>query len=411
MELVNQAMKCLENNVKQCVLRLIEDLIKNQCHNGYVVGREVVGKVKGVVRKLWLVSNDECKCKLLRMLRDLDISKGWARDALSMCTKALNTWLIKCGIDWKNKVTRNDVVEKIEDLLRRLGWSETWMCEELFKFIGIDVDEFRRYGVEPCIWLEGLEELSDLKRPYWLGLAMSDMSIMKLNWAIMLKLNTTNTIDAVFFAKLLSTIRMPSLIINWVKIPMAKYVHKSIGLSYYMTLGIDEWPWPIKLSADELEGLLNGFTDEELAIYVAGVIDGDGSVQYEKIQNNKEKVTVLITVCKTCLKKANLDMLKKVIAKRFGIIGSIIQFETSDALEFGGENAVRLLRRIIRYIHHPLRRLRAELILAYYDGRISREEFERLYEMTKYEQGPDIKRNHALEAAIRAAPQTHTHGG
>jgi hypothetical protein len=65
----------------------------------------------------------------------------------------------------------------------------------------------------------------------------------------------------------------------------------------------------------------------------------------------------------------------------------------------------------MKYIHHPLRRLRAELILAYYEGRIDRGTFEKLYKMTEYEYGgPDVKRNNALEATTRAAPQTHTHG-
>jgi hypothetical protein len=79
---------------------------------------------------------------------------------------------------------------------------------------------------------------------------------------------------------------------------------------------------------------------------------------------------------------------------------------------FGGEDAVKLLRLIRPFVHHPLRRLRFELILVYHDGRISREEFEKLYEMTEYEYGgPDVKRNNALEATIQATPQTHTHGG
>ena len=79
---------------------------------------------------------------------------------------------------------------------------------------------------------------------------------------------------------------------------------------------------------------------------------------------------------------------------------------------FSGENAVKLLRRVAKYIHHTLRRLRAELILAYYDGKISKDEFTKLYEQTEYELGaPDVKRNHALEAATQAAPQTHTHEG
>ncbi len=43
--------------------------------------------------------------------------------------------------------------------------------------------------------------------------------------------------------------------------------------------------------------------------------------------------------------------------------------------------------------------------------RISREVFEEFYDMTKYEYGgSDVKRNNALGALTRAAPQTHTHG-
>jgi len=101
-------------------------------------------------------------------------------------------------------------------------------------------------------------------------------------------------------------------------------------------------------------------------------------------------------------------VLKEVIAKRFGVVGHVYSKGTDDVLRFYGEDAVRLLRHVAKYMHHPLRRLRAELILALYNGRISRETFEKLYEMTEYERGaPDAKRNNALEATIQ---ETHTHG-
>jgi hypothetical protein len=75
------------------------------------------------------------------------------------------------------------------------------------------------------------------------------------------------------------------------------------------------------------------------------------------------------------------------------------------------KNAVRLLRHVVMYMHHPLRRLRAELILALYDGKIDYEKFKRLYKQTKYKRGaPDVKSNNGLDALARAAPQTHTHG-
>jgi hypothetical protein len=161
--------------------------------------------------------------------------------------------------------------------------------------------------------------------------------------------------------------------------------------------------------------MIENFSDEELAEYIAGEVDGDGAVLYGNYSDagykHIEYVTVLITACKDCPKRMVLDVLKEIIARRFGIIGNIYQLATGNALIFYNRNAVRLLRLTRPFIHHPLKRLRAELILALYDGRISREAFEKLYEMTEYEYGgPDVKRNNALEALARAAPQTHTHG-
>jgi len=412
MELISKAMRCLENNDKQCTMRLIGEMIRLDCNNGNVVNKEVTSKVKDIVHKLWLRSDDEKRCKLLRMLRRL-VSKGWIRGALHRSNEALNMWLVRCNIDWKSKATRNDVIKSIEDMLReKFSWNEVKMCEEMWQFIGVDVNEFRRHGIEPCSWLEGLEELSDLKKPYWFGMKASDLGIMKFTRRIKLMLNTTNTIDAVFFAKLLSTVKVPSLIIKWDKSStiIAKYIHRTIALSYYIDLGIDVWPWPIEFSVDEFEKILNSFTDEELSMFLAGEIDGDGTICAFIDKEKYVHAIVRIVACKACPKRLILDLLKEVIAKKFGIIGHIESYETTDGLTFHSKNAVRLLRRIVKYVHHPLRRLRAELILAYYEGRIDEKEFERLYEQTEYVLGgPDVKRNHALEALTRAAPQTHTH--
>jgi len=320
--------------------------------------------------------------------------------------------LVKCGIDWEDRVTRSEVVKMIEDLLReRFGWDEVRMCEELFKFIGIDVDAFRRYGIKLCVWLEGINELSNLRNPYWLGLRASDLSVEEYDGGIRLELKTTNTIDAVFFLKILSTIKMPSLAIKWTRNASgAKYVRKAIALEYYVDLGPNEWPWPINLNADELEKILNSLNDEGLAMFVAGMIDGDGSVRCV-FEDDNVHVYVEIAVCKDCPKRMNLDVLRDTIARRFGIIGTINQLETADVLRFHGEKAVRLLRRVVRYMHHPLKKLRTMLFLAYYDGKISKDEFAKLCGETMYERGrDDIKRNRGLEATTRAAPQTHTHG-
>ena len=415
-EAIKEARRCLESNDKDCIMRKIEELVKADCHNGRLIGKEVADKVKDVVHELWLVSDNEFRCGLLRMLRDLrdlGISRNWVRDALGMNTKTSDKWLARCGIDWEGRAMRNDIVKRIEDLLReKFGWDEIKMCEELWRFIGVNVDEFRRHGIEPCAWLSGLELLSDLRRPYWLGLARSDLAIRELDDRIELEINTTSSVGAVFFVKILNIVKTPSLVIEWKKrAPAAKYVSETINLSYYVYLGIGDWPWP-ELSADELEKILEKFSDEEFAEFVAGIIDGDGTVIYYYNDESKtEFVLVSITACKACPKRYTLEVLKEIIARRFGIIGAIYHLEKADALVFYYRNAVKLLRRIVKHMHHPLRRLRAELILAYYDGRISREALEKLYEQTEYVfGGPDIKRNHALEALTRAAPQTHTHG-
>jgi hypothetical protein len=410
--LIEEAMKCLENNDKECTMRKIEELIRADCHDGRLISKEVADKVKDLVHDLWLVSNSEYRCELLRMLKSLDVLRGWIRKALDMNTKKLNKWLARCSIDGKSKMARNNIVEDVEDLLRDvLGWDEVKMCEELMRFIGIDVNEFRRHGIEPCIWLIGLVGLRSLKRPYWLGLRASDLAVRRREKAIELELKTTNTIDAVFFPILLNTVKTPSLEIEWGRaIPWTRHVTRSIDLSFCVYLGIDEWPWPTELSADELEKILNNLSDEGLAMFIAGLIDGDGSIQ-RKSKSDYHAV-IVITACKACPKKVILDVLKRVVAKRFGITGDIYSDEAANVLVFSGEDAVRLLRRVVEYIHHPLRRLRAELFLAYYEGRIDDDEFEKLYEQTEYEYGgPDIKRNHGLDVLVRAAPQTHTHGG
>ena len=412
MELVNQAMKCLGSGDRECVMKKIEELVRADCHNGSAVGKEVADRVKDVVHELWLVSDNELMCRLLKMFKDLGVSKGWVKRAARTTRQYLDKCLAKCSINWESRATRNDVVKDIENLLReRFGWNEVKMCEELMRFIGVDVNGFRKYGIEPCSWLNGLEELSDLRRPYWLGLRASDLTIWKYDGGVRLMLGTSSTVDAIFFPALLNMIKTSSLVIKWERrAPAAKYVSISISLTYYVVLGADAWPWPIKLSADELKRILDGFTDEELVEFVGGLLDGDGSILVDKDKEENVNIIVRIVACKNCPKRV-IDVLKEVIAKRFGIIGSINQLETADALVFSGKKAVRLLRLIRPFVHHPLRRLRIELILALYDGRISPEEFERLYEMTKYELGsPDIKRNHALEALTRAAPQTHTHG-
>ena len=154
-EAIKEATKCLGNGDKDCVTKLIEELVQNQCHNGYAVGSEIVNRVRELVHELWLRNKDHgFRCGLLTLLRDLGLTKRWTRDALRAGGRKLDRWLIKCGINWEGKATRGNLVKEIEGLLRRLGWDEVKMCEEVWRLVGVDVDEFRKYSVEPCIWLK-----------------------------------------------------------------------------------------------------------------------------------------------------------------------------------------------------------------------------------------------------------------
>jgi hypothetical protein len=415
-ELIGEARKCLENNDKQCAMRKIEELVRNQCHDGRLVGGEVADGVKDVFHKLWLISDDEYRRELLKVLEKLDVAVSWVKKALRMSAKKLDRLLARYGIDWERKIMRNDIVKEIEDLLReRFGWSETWMCEELFKFIGIDVDEFRRYGVEPCIWLEGLESLRDLRRPYWFGLVNSDISISRYYYdkEIRLSVGTSNTFGAIFFLRVLSIIGAVQLVVVRDKLP-SKYENNIIGLEYRIDFKRDRWPWPTELGDNELERILDGFSDEELAMFIAGMLDGDGSITWYRITRGNRKyyaVSVRIVSCGACMHR--MKIIRSMVAKKFGIFGIIKLGKKARASElaFNGEDAIKLLRRIVKYVHHPFRRLRSELALALYDGRIDPETFEKLCKVMNYKRGaPDVKHNHALDVLARAAPQTHTRG-
>ncbi|KUO80182.1 MAG: hypothetical protein AT718_08780 [Vulcanisaeta sp. JCHS_4] len=86
----------------------------------------------------------------------------------------MNKWINRCDINWESKTPRNIIIKDIESLLReKFSWDKIKMCETLWQFIGIDINEFRQYGIEPCNWLSDLEELSDLRRVYWLGIKIA----------------------------------------------------------------------------------------------------------------------------------------------------------------------------------------------------------------------------------------------
>jgi hypothetical protein len=51
-ETIKEARKCLSNGDRDCVLEKTRELIENNCHNGYAVGKEVADGVRELVHEL-----------------------------------------------------------------------------------------------------------------------------------------------------------------------------------------------------------------------------------------------------------------------------------------------------------------------------------------------------------------------
>jgi hypothetical protein len=392
-ELIRQVTKCLENNDKECVLRKIEELIRADCHNGNAVGKEVADGVRMVAHELWLVSDNELRCKLLRILRGF-VSKKWVRGALKMNRKDLDKkWRTRCNIEWGIGIKRRDIIKRVEGLLReRFGWSETRMCETLLKYIGVDAEVLRRYGIEPCDWVH--MEFNDV---YFMGIILSDSHIEVINNYVEIQLGTTNTIGAVFF---LSLLREPSFSISWINGKT-----RLVEVMYLIVLGkVDKWEW---VNREELIKRVRALRPEDVPRLIAGAVDGDGSISYDF---DGSRPIIEITACKACEKRVFLDALQEALRK-LEIEGKIYESSDRAVLEVYGKEAVKLLRLITPHLRHPLRRLRAKLILMLHDRKIDYDTFDELYSQTMYEdRNNDPKRCRAIDILVQAAPQTHTHG-
>ena len=400
--LIEEARRCLENNDKQCVMRMIEELVKADCHDGRLIGKEVADRVRGLVHELWSRDSDNygLRCKLLMLFRSLDVSKSWIRNAMNMSTKTLNKWSIKCGIELKSKARRVNIVKRVEGLLReRFGWDEVKMCEELMRFIGIDTEMLRRYGIEPCDWVHvGFDEV------YFMGIALTDLGnsetfkFYKKHKYIKVSLNSTSAVGVVLFSLLLPV--QPTVKIWWVDRET-----DIVEVGYFVVVRADEWEWA---NYEELIKRIRTLRPEDVPRLIAGAVDGDGSIEYSFTNSTPY---IKITACKACGKRVFLDIIEEALGK-LGIKSHMYEDEANNGarLEVYGRNAIKLLRLITPHLRHPLKRLRAKLILMLRDGKIDRETLTTLYDLTEYGDKDDPKRYHGLEALARAAPQTHTRG-
>jgi hypothetical protein len=95
--LVERAKRCIEDFDKRCVMAMIEEMIRNNCHDGRLVGGEVADGVREVVHELWLVSNYAEEGELLSLLRKY-VSRSFLCNALHKRPREIQWYLERYGL-------------------------------------------------------------------------------------------------------------------------------------------------------------------------------------------------------------------------------------------------------------------------------------------------------------------------
>jgi len=292
---------------------------------------------------------------------------------------------------------RSRLVEEIEMMLRKeFGWNEVVMSERMWRFIGVNTEELLNYGINPHEWIEILRRLS-INDTYMLGAVHGDVYVRPTSpsW-YEISASTTSSPSVLYFERLTRSIKTPT-----VELTTRRRTPNVVYVRFYVKLRRSEWPWYGKgyetISSFNTSGLLR---------YLAGLVDTDGIVTSEK-QPYGYRFEIDIT-------SANiefLEFLKNMVYERLGITGSIKKSKGDSRLRFRSLQAVQLYEGLQQYLAHPMKRLRAEVYLKYYNKELTIKEFEHFYEPLKYDNNDnDPKRYHAADALIQAAPQTHTHG-
>jgi len=297
---------------------------------------------------------------------------------------------------------RGRLVEEIEMMLRKeFGWNEVVMSERMWRFIGVNTEELLNYGIDPNAWLQTLSNLS-INDTYMLGAVHGDIYVrtMSTNW-YEVSATTSSTTGVMYFERLMRTIKIPGIDISIRRRRKEGRRPNVIYVKFYVLLRRDEWPWH-----DEDYEIMKNFSTTELLRYIAGLTDTDGSIMIVKSREYSFEVSIT---------SANIDFLKKlrdVIYERLGIIGHVFNDRGNGGkLRFERQEAVQLCELLRPYLSHPIRRLRTELYLMYYNGELAEKEFDRFYEPLEYDNnGDDPKRLRAVDMLTQAAPQTHTHG-
>ncbi|MFP3173148.1 MAG: LAGLIDADG family homing endonuclease [Vulcanisaeta sp.] len=295
---------------------------------------------------------------------------------------------------------RSRLVEEIEMMLRKeFGWNEVVMSERMWRFIGVNTEELLNYGINPHEWIEILRHLS-INDTYMLGAVHGDVYVKPtMPCCYEISASTTSTMGVLYFEELMRRIRMPT-----VEFSTRRRTPTVIYVRFYVELSKKAWPW--------YEGyeIISSFNMDELRKYVSGLIDTDGSVTVDK-QERKYKFEIDIASADTKF----LEFLRDIIHERLGITGSIALGKKgvrSSVLRFRGYQAIQLYEELRQYLAHPMKRVRSEVFMRYYNKDMPQVDFLRFVELFKYHNGSnDPKRYRAAILLTQAAPQTHTHGG
>jgi hypothetical protein len=273
------------------------------------------------------------------------------------------------------------------------------MSNIMWRYIGINVDELIAYGIDPHAWIEILRHIS-INNTYMLDAVHGDVYARPTTYCYEVSAATTSTSGVLYFERLMRRIKMPS-----VELTTRRRTPNVVYVRFYVKLRKSEWPWYGKGYET-----ISSFNARELLRYLSGLIDTDGSVTILR-ERYGYKIEISIASADTKL----LKLLKNMVYERLGISGHINVDKRSvsaNKLRFRSLQAVQLYEGLRQYLAHPMKRLRAEVYLRYYNKELTIKEFEHFYELLKYDNnGNDPKRYHAADILTQAAPQTHTHGG
>ncbi|MGC9180779.1 MAG: hypothetical protein ACP5GZ_11355 [Vulcanisaeta sp.] len=396
---IEQSIYCISKNDVDCTYKFLIELFNHKCHDGYAFSNDIVKKVKEITHYIWKNMDRDRRCDFLKYLREIGLSKWWIRDALGFSSNAMNKIINRCKTTWEVRMPQNEVAKYYDQVIKqKFNLNEIKECEGLLKYYGIDVGYMKGLGIEPCSYLN----TEGLRWPYWAGLYITDLYAEFIEDRYKLSFDTSNGAGLFMAITVFSKLNDPSIVIRWHKngAPNARYINGEEIRIKTITY-IRDWPWLNKNQV--INDYLQDLRRDELLEFLAGIIDGDGSITFTKgkpavnIVAGLEKYYWLKKVKAIIAQKLNLEC--SITPKNFKITNELIYI-----LSFKGSNIPSILEEIAPYLHHPIRRIRAELITAYLRHELNDEEFLRIYEQTKYKiKQPDIKRNSALNAAINAS--------